>query len=164
MGGDATDPMATATQASTSTGTSAPSLELSGSSTDVRFVDLTEGQWVVEMTVSDNGQHGGIAFKVGGESVASLSGDEWSGRSLVTVGDDRFGQIPPGTTAVEVEVSTGAAWSLNFVDPPPASSTDEPISGQGQDVKFVDLTEGHWIVEITVSDNLNTFFDVGHWG
>ncbi len=160
MGGSATVPMATSTQTSTSTGTSEPSIELTGSGTDVRFVDLTEGQWVVEMTVSDNGRHEGIGIEVGDETVASASGDEWSGRSLVTVGDDEYGQIPPGTTAVEVDVSTDASWSLKFVDPPAPSSPDEAISGQGQDVKFVDLTEGDWVVEITVSDNDDSFFDV----
>ena len=140
--------------------TPSPSIELSGSGTDVRFVDLAKGQYIAEMSVSDNGRRGEITFKVGGKSVASMRGDEWSGRSLVTVGDDEYGQIPPGRTAVEVEVSTDGLWSFKFVDPPAASSPVDTISGQGQDVKFVELTEGDWVVEITVSDNDDTWFDV----
>ena len=129
--------------------TSSPVIELSGNGTDVRFVDLVEGQYVVEMSVSDNGRRGEITFKVGDSSVASMRGDEWSGRSLVTVGDDEYGQIPPGRTAVEVDVSTDGMWSVKFVDPPAASSPEDTVSGQGQDVKFVELTEGDWVVEIS---------------
>ena len=128
-------------------------MELSGSGTDVRFVELVEGQHVVEMSVSGNGYLGTIGVAIGDLSTASAFGDEWSGSSLVTVGGNEYGRIPPGRTAVEVEVSPGASWSLRFVNPSPTLSADDVISGQGQDVKFVDLTEGDWVVEITVDGN-----------
>ena len=125
---------------------------ISGQGADVKFVELPDGEWVVEMSVSDNGSLDSISIKIGDDYVASLWADTWSGRSLVTVGNERS-EIPPGRTPIEIDVAQEASWTLTFVDPPTTLASDETISGQGQDVKFVDLSAGEWVVEITISGN-----------
>ena len=125
---------------------------ISGRGTDVRFVDLPVGEWIVEMSVSDNGSLDFISIKIGDGYVASVWAGTWSGRSLITVGSESS-EIPPGKAAVEINVSQDASWALEFIEPPPALDLDETISGQGQDVKFVDLSAGEWVVEISISGN-----------
>ena len=126
-----------------------------GRGTDVRFVDLPAGEWIVEMRVSADIQDE-VSIVIGGHSVAGVYADEWSGRSLVTVGDARS-KISPGRTTIEIAVAQGAGWALKFLDPPPALDSGETISGQGQDVKFVDLTAGEWIVDVGISENTRCY-------
>ena len=118
----------------------------------MKFVDLFAGERVVEMNVSGNDNET-ISIEVGGDSVVYRSADSWMGRSLVRVGDESS-QIPPGKTPVEIEVAEGAQWGISFVDPPAPMDPGESISGQGQDVRFVDLPAGSWVVEISISDNI----------
>ena len=87
----------------------------------------------------------------------SVFDQSWSGRSLINVGTEYF-EIPPGRTPIEADAAQGASWTITFVDPPVASDPAEPISGQGQDVKFVNLSEGEWVVEIEVSGNEGPLF------
>ena len=130
-----------------------PPPDISGQGTDVRFVDLPAGEWIVEMSVSDNGSSlDFISIKIGDGYVASVRAGTWSGRSLIAVGNESS-EIPPGKAAVEINVSQDASWALKFIDPPPTLDADETISGQGQDVKFVDLSDGEWVVEISISGN-----------
>ena len=132
---------------------------ISGQGTDIKFVDLPAGQWVVQTDLSNNTDNDFTRIQVGGDYVASVYGETtWSGRSLITVGTGSS-EIPPGRTPIEIESAQGASWTINFVDPPPASDPAEPISGQGQDVRFVDLTKGEWVVEIEVSENQGVFTD-----
>ena len=152
------EPTPTPTSEPTSTPTPTPPIEVSGSGTDVRFVEFTEGRLVVETIVSNNGAYSGIEIKVGGKYVVSASAeevssvDEWSSRSLITIGDDAgYVRLSPGRHPVEVTVGPDVSWSLRFVGPPPASNPEAPISGQGEDVRFVELTEGDWLVEIEIS-------------
>ena len=129
-----------------------PPPSISGQGTDVRIVDLPVGEWVVEMSVSNDGDRDSISIQVGDSYVASVRADTWSGRSLIVVGSERS-EIPPGNTAIEIDVAQEASWTLTFVDPPPTLASDETISGRGQDVKFVDLSAGEWVVEISISGN-----------
>ena len=94
-----------------------------------------------------------IRIRIGDDLVADPYGDTWSGRSLIVVGDERR-EIPPGRTAVEVDVAQDATWEIRIVDPPPAIEPSETITGQGWDVKFVNLDEGEWVADIAVSDNI----------
>ena len=145
-------PTPTAIPTPTPTATPTPPPEISGEGTDVRFVDLPAGEWIVEMSVSDNGSLEYISIAVGGDNIAGVFADTWSGRSLVTVGNERS-EIPPGNTPTEINVSQGASWTLKFIDPPPTLDPSETISGQGQDVRFVDLSAGEWVVEMSISGN-----------
>ena len=139
-------PMATQTPTAMPT----PFLEISGQGTDVAFADLPTGEWIVEMSVSNN-DNDTISIDVGGDEVAYTWADNtWRGRSLIVVGEGRS-QIPPGKTPVEVNVTNNASWELKFVEPPPSLDPSEAISDQGQDVSFVDLSAGTWTVEIAVS-------------
>ena len=147
-------PEPTPTQVPTATPTPPP--EISGRGTDVRYVDLPAGEWIVEMSVSDVGSREIIEILVGGDDVAFVRAQGWRGRSLITVGDERS-EIPPGETPIEVKVAQGASWALKFVDPPPTLNPSETISGQGQDVKFVELAAGGWVVEIAISGNSRCF-------
>ena len=133
-------------------------LSVSGQGTDIRFVDLPAGQWVVQTDLSDNTDNELTRIQVGGDYIMVVFDKSWSGRSLINVGTEYF-EIPPGRTPIETEAAPGASWTITFVDPPPASDPAEPIVGQGQDVKFVDLTEGEWVVEIEVSGNKGYLLD-----
>ena len=125
---------------------------ISGEGTDVRFVDLPAGEWIVEMSVSDNGSLEHISIAVGGDNVAGAFADKWGGRSLITVGNERS-EIPPGNTPIEINVSQDASWALKFIDPPPTLDPGATISGQGQDVRFVVLSAGEWVMEMSISGN-----------
>ena len=129
---------------------------VSGEGTDIGFVDLPAGQWVVQTDLSGNVDNDLTQIQVGGDYVMSGFDQSWSGRSLLSVGTEYF-EIPPGRTAIEADAAPGTSWVLTFVEPPTASDPSGPISGQGQDVKFVDLSEGEWIVEIEVSGNEGYF-------
>ena len=59
----------------------------SGRGSDVKFVDLSAGQ--VEISVSGNGEEDIPSWSEDSVASASLA-DEWSGRSLITVGGDGF--------------------------------------------------------------------------
>ena len=145
-------PTAEPTPTQVPTATPTPPPEISGRGTDVRYVDLPAGEWIVEMSVSDVGSREFIEILVGGDDVADVLAQGWHGRSLITVGDERS-EIPPGETPIEVKVAQGASWALKFVDPSPTLDPSETISGQGQDVKFVELAAGEWVVEIAISGN-----------
>ena len=137
---------------------------VTGEGTDVKFVDLPAGQWVVQADLNNNTNGDLIQIQVGGDYVMSVFDQSWSGRSLINVGTE-YSEIPPGRTPIEADVAPGASWMITFVGPPMPSDPAEPISGQGQDVKFVDLSEGEWIVEIEVSGNegprsFSDYFDV----
>lgn len=147
-------PTPTPTDTGTPTATPAPTdtalQSVSGRGTSVEFLNLPTGQWIVEMEVS--GSYDSIRIRVGDDTVASLSDDVWSGRSLITVGTETF-DIPPGRTVVEVDVVQDATWEVRIVEPPLAMEPTETIWGLGQDVKFVNLSPGQWVVDITISDN-----------
>ena len=137
---------------------------VSGQGTDIKFVDLPDGQWVVQTDLSNNTDNDLIQIQVGGDFVMSVFDQSRSSRSLINVGTEYF-EIPPGRTPIEANAPQGVSWTINFVDTPPASDPTEPITGQGQDVKFVDLSEGEWVVEIEVSGNegphsFTDYFDV----
>ena len=145
-------PTPTPTATPTPEPTPTPPPEISGEGTDIRFVDLPAGEWIVEMRVSDNRSFEYISIEIGGDNVAGVFADTWSGRSLITVGNERS-EIPPGKTPIEINVSQDASWSVKFIDPPPTLDPGETISGQGQDVRFVDLSAGEWVVEMSISGN-----------
>ena len=131
---------------------------VSGQGTDVNFVDLPAGQWVVIIDLSGNDDLDLTQIKVGGEYVASVFQGTWNGRSLISVGEDSY-DIPPGRAPIEVETAEGTSWTLNFVNPPPPSNLSQPITGHGQDVKFVDFPDGEWVVEVEVSGGQSGFFE-----
>ncbi len=151
-------PSPTPTAAVTPTPTAVPvettHLAVTGRGTSVEFLNLPAGQWIVEMEVS--GSRDSIRIKVGDNTVASLSDDVWSGRSLITVGTETF-EIPPGRTAIEVDVAQDATWEIRMVEPQSAIDSAETIWGLGQDVKFVNLSPGEWVVDITISDNSDCY-------
>ena len=150
-------PTPTATPPATPTAIPNAFHSVSGQGTDIEFVDLPAGQWVVQADLSNNTDNDLIQIQVGGDFVMSVFDQSWSGRSLINVGTEYF-EIPPGRTPIEADAAQGASWTITFVDPPVASDPAEPISGQGQDVKFVNLSEGEWVVEIEVSGNEGTLF------
>ena len=151
-------PSPTPTATGTPTPTQAPTdtviLSVSGRGTSVEFLDLPLGQWIVEMEVS--GSRDSIRIKVGDDPVARVTDDIWSGRSLITVGTETF-DIPPGRTAVEVDVAQDATWEIRIVEPPLAMDSSETIWGLGQDVRFVNLSLGEWVVDIIISDNSDCY-------
>ena len=149
-------PTSTAVPSATPTAVLNALHSVSGEGTDIKFVDLPAGQWVVQTDLSNNTDKGLVRIQVGGDYVMVVFDQSWSGRALISVGTEYF-DIPPGRTPIEVEAAQGASWTITFVDPPPASDPAEPISGQGQDVKFVALSEGEWVVEIEVSGNEGPF-------
>ena len=153
------EPTPTQTPTPTATPTAIPNAfhTVTGEGTDINFVDLPAGQWVVQADLSNNTDNDLIQIQVGGDYVMSVFDHSWSGRSLINVGTEYF-EIPPGRTPIEADAAQGASWTITFVDPPPASDPAEPISGQGQDVKFVNLSEGEWVVEIEVSGNEGPLF------
>ncbi len=131
---------------------------VSGQGTDIKFVDLPAGQWVVQTDLSNNTDRDLTQIQVGGDYVVTVFDQSWSGRSLINVGTE-YSEIPPGRTPIETRTAQGASWTITFVDAPPASDPTEPVSGQGQDVKFVDLPNGQWVVEIEVSGNKGGYID-----
>ena len=99
-----------------------PGETISGQGQDVRFVDLSAGEWVVEMSISGNSYcpsarsciEASFTIEIGGDNVVFENADTWSGRKLITVGN-AYSEIPPGRTPIEVKAESSATWTLKFI-------------------------------------------------
>ncbi len=170
-------PTPTATPAPTRTPTPTPTLtpdptpvqpiSVSGQGTSTRAIDLSEGLWVVDLSLSGSQGYLGIviesvAVSADGSGRALLfnevmDSDDWSGSVTLRVGDDWSADIGPGRQIISAE-ATGS-WTLTFAhqshiqNPTQESTTVGPISvsGEGTSTRTIDLSEGLWIVELSLS-------------
>ncbi len=163
------EPTPTPTPAPTATPTPEPiALSLTGTGQDVRFLELPAGIYVVDIKVTGNedcsfGSCSASNFSVvvGSSTSTELLANEvvveWSGKDLVEVGDGLF-QIPPGSIPVQVTAAAGA-WTID-VQSAPTSAAPAPssLTGTGQDVQFVQLASGTYVVDISVTGNEDCSF------
>ena len=151
-------------------------INLTGTGQDVRIIELAGGVYAVSMSVRNNetcnsNSCSAELFEVDLEGAESGREDPvherasaWSGTSAVRVGDG-YSDLPPGKIAVVVEAAPGATWDISVqsivLNPSPAfapqTPTPEPVtlmlSGQGQDIRPVELVEGYYTVSMSVRNN-----------
>ena len=129
----------------------------------MRFVEIRDGRYAVTASVDDNSsEYGSTNFivRISGVSGSLVVANEivssWTGSSLLPVGDGLFG-LSSGVAAVEV-VAAGD-WAIEFQPAPvaPPSAEAGPLSGRGQDVLFVELGEGRYVVAASVDDNATEY-------
>ena len=163
---------------SSASGAGSASVVLSGRGDGVKAVTLGEGVWFCDVSVSGNGgAYGPGNFIVeftgrngGYDLLANEIETSWSARKRVEVGGGIF-DFGPGTIDVEIQAdgtwriaceaqTAGASGSEQRTRSAPASSSRSGgvrLSGRGAGVNSVDLTEGVWFCDVSVSGNSGAY-------
>ena len=100
-------------------------IRFQGTGTDVRFINLAKGEYVLSISVDENRDpRGGRFFSVlatqtdeRAHFVQENSSDNghWSGRVLVRVGTGVFPDLQPGEpTFIQIRAEPNAVWELEF--------------------------------------------------
>ena len=92
-----------------------------GIGTDVRFIQLEQGQYLVDVGVKDNygRSRRGTNFivRVGGRGMVNEIAATYSGRYLLSAGQG-FSSVTPGSVSIEVDAAEGAIWIIEFTSAP----------------------------------------------
>ena len=152
-----------------------PSVSVSGRGTDVKTLNLKTGVWFCEISVEGNVDAYGVEdhFAVtlsgrngGYDLLANEIASDWSARKRVAVGRGPF-DLGPGLIDVEVEAS--GRWNINCAlqSDSPQASTDRSspvrLSGSGNDLQTIHLSEGIWFCQVSVADNVDADGDEDHF-
>ena len=136
---------------------------LRGEGWDVRFLDLEEGSYVLDIDIDHPFKRLGsirpFLLTVGKPasywpSHVFIVGPDWSGRVFFEVGDYPK-ENPPGRLQLEVLSSSRTAWAIDVLSASsiPARAAPTTLTGTGQDVRFIDLEPGFYAVETRVTGN-----------
>ena len=152
-----------------------PSVSVSGRGTDVKTLNLRTGVWFCEINVMGNVDAYGIEdhFAVtligrngGYDLLANEIASDWSVRKRIAVGRGPF-DLGPGLVDVEVEAS--GQWTIDCAlqSDSPHASTDRGspvrLSGSGNDLQTIHLSEGIWFCQVSVADNVDADGDEDHF-
>ena len=158
--------------------TEPPLAVLTGTGSGEQSLELEEGVYVLDMSVSGNVDcerrpcrdrrfrvtvSENQAWSV---RVANEIAGEWAGRSVIFVGDDGR-ELHPGDVPFTVEAESAAEWTIAVHSGAawPGAPGPATLSGRGQDVRFVNLERGIYVVEMSVTGNVDesSAGDCTHW-
>ncbi|WP_419917742.1 hypothetical protein [Candidatus Poriferisocius sp.] len=158
------------------------SLELSGTGTAVRGVDIQTGRYQVDMnTESDDDSYYFSIEANDSEGVCELLANEivdttWTASIVFTIGTDRRSDCEPGELLLEIDAPPQATWQITITNrstPPTNTKTLSPtklptnpatqleVSGTGTAVRGINIETGRYQVDMnTESDDDSYYFSI----